>query len=292
MEIIVAPNAGLCYGVKRALNLARKVRRERSGAVTTLGDLIHNPGVILELKRQGIASAEDPEEIPEGTVIIRSHGVSPEVYDTLERRRLAVVDATCPIVRGIQKRVSGLARRNIEIILVGDREHPEIKGLVGHSRGKAVVLDSEESAARLPFVKKRAVLAQSTQDFSLFGRIVAKLLGRSGELRAFNTICHFTQSRQTSTSELARRVEALFIVGGRSSSNTEKLYRISHRILPRTYFIESAAEIRPEMLEGVGRIGISGGASTPPEAIDEAVRVIRAGLEPNPRMEKNAPCPK
>jgi 4-hydroxy-3-methylbut-2-enyl diphosphate reductase len=292
MEIIVAPNAGLCYGVKRALNLARKVRRERPGPVTTLGDLIHNPGVIRELQEQGIASADNPEDIPEGTVIIRSHGVSPEIYDALGRRKLAVVDATCPIVRGIQKRVAGLARRNIEIILVGDREHPEIKGLVGHSRGRAVVLDSEESAGALPYSRKRAVLAQSTQDSALFGRIVARLLERTGELRAFNTLCHFTQDRQTSTSELARRVEALFIVGGRSSSNTEKLYRISRRILARTYFIESAAEITPGMLEGVGRVGISGGASTPPEAIDEAVRAVRAVLDPNPQMEKNVPCPK
>ncbi|MBN2200100.1 MAG: 4-hydroxy-3-methylbut-2-enyl diphosphate reductase [Candidatus Aminicenantes bacterium] len=292
MEIIVAPNAGLCYGVKRALNLVRKIRRQRTGAVTTLGDLIHNPGVIQELKSQGIGSAETPEEIPEGTVIIRSHGVSPEVYDILERRRLDVVDATCPIVHRIQKRIAALARRNIEIILVGDREHPEIRGLVGHSRGKALVLDTEESATLLPIAKKRAALAQSTLDLSLFKKIVAEILERTAELSAFNTICQFTQARQKSTSELARRVEALFIVGGRLSSNTAKLYHISRRILPRTHFIESAAEIRPEMLEGVERIGISGGASTPPEAIDKVVRTIRAGLEPNPRMEKNVPCPK
>ncbi|OGD28353.1 MAG: 4-hydroxy-3-methylbut-2-enyl diphosphate reductase [Candidatus Aminicenantes bacterium RBG_13_63_10] len=292
MEIIVAPNAGLCYGVKRALNLARKVRRDRPGSVTTLGDLIHNPGVIRELERQGIASADDPEKIANGTVIIRSHGVSPEVYDILGRRNLAVVDATCPIVRGIQKRVARLARQNIDIIIVGDREHPEIKGLVGHSRGRAVVVDNEEDAGALPYAKKRAVLTQSTQDSYLFGKIVARLLERTDELRAYNTICHFTQARQTSTSELARNVEALFIVGGRSSSNTAKLYHISRRILPRTHFIESATEIRPEMLEGIRRVGISGGASTPPEAIDEAVRAVRAGLSPKSQLEKNAPCPK
>lgn len=292
MEIIVAPDTGLCYGVKRALNLARKVRRERSGAVTTLGSLIHNPRVIRDLERGGIASEENPEKIAGGTVIIRSHGVSPEVYEALLRRGLEVVDATCPIVRSIQRCVADLARRNIGIVLVGDPEHPEIKGLVGHSRGGATVLDSEEAAGALPPAKKRAVLAQSTQDFPLFDRVVVRLLEKTGELRVFNTICRFTQARQASTLELARRVEALFIIGGRSSSNTQKLFHISRRVLPRTYFIESADEIEPGMLEGVRSVGISGGASTPPEAIDEAVRAVRAGFDTNSRMEKNPPCPK
>jgi (E)-4-hydroxy-3-methyl-but-2-enyl pyrophosphate reductase len=285
MEIIVAEESGLCYGVKRALTMARRTRRGKSGQVVTIGDLIHNPRVIAELAAEGIGSVEAPDEVREGTVIIRSHGVSPEVYRRLRRRKIDVVDATCPIVRKIQRLVEALARKGREVVIVGDREHPETRGLLGHSRGKGIVVEDEAQARKLPARKVRAVLAQSTHDLGAFQRVAAALVEKTRELAVYNTVCDSTLTRQRSTSDLAGRVDTLFIVGGRTSSNTTRLYEISKRIQPRTFFIENATQITPAMLWGAKTVGISGGASTPPEAIQEAVDAIERNLTQNPARE-------
>lgn len=290
MEIIIAKNSGLCYGVKRALKIAKETRGKSQGKVMTLGDLIHNPQVISDLKTDGIDSLEDLKEAKEGTVIIRSHGVAPDIYRTLARKKIKIIDATCPIVKKIQKLVEALAGKRRDIILVGNREHPEIKGLIGYSRGKAIIVENEDQARTLPFKKRRAVLAQSTQDLFFFEKVVACLIEKTEELQVFNTICHSTQTRQKSTSELASQVDALFIVGGKNSSNTNKLFQISKRILPNTYFVENAGQIMPRMLKGAKKIGISGGASTPPEAIEEAVRRIRNSLKEHFQRENFIQC--
>jgi len=290
MEIIIAKNAGLCYGVRRALTIAKKTRRLKKGKVSTLGDLIHNPQVISDLRKGGISSVENPDELEEGTVIIRSHGVSPDVYKNISQKNLEIIDATCPIVKKIQKLVEKLAKEKMEIIIVGNKEHPEIKGLIGYSRGQGLIIENEIQAGRLPFKKKRAVLAQSTQDLFLFEKVVSCLIEKTEELRVYNTICHSTQTRQRATSELASQVQALFIVGGKASSNTNKLYQISKRILPNTHFIESAEQITPRMLRGAKKIGISGGASTPPEAIEEAVQKIKKTFEHQPQRESSVQC--
>ena len=290
MEIIIAKNAGLCYGVKRALTLAKKVRQSNEGRVLTFGDLIHNPQVIDDLKRQGIESIDDLDRVNRGTVIIRSHGVSPDVYEKMKRKNITVVDATCPIVRKIQKLVARLARGSAEIVIVGNRRHPEIQGLLGYSRGKACVVENEAQVEALPFRKKRAVLAQSTQDLYLFERVAARLVEKTETLTAYNTICSSTQTRQKATSELASRVDTLFIVGGKKSSNTNKLYEISKRVLPNTHFIETAAQIRAAMLARSRRVGISGGASTPPEAIQQAVDKVKRSLERKFHQEMSVQC--
>lgn len=290
MEIIVAKNSGLCYGVKRALNLAKETRHERNGKVLTLGDLIHNPRVIVDLKKQGIHSIENLNELKKGTIIIRSHGISPEVYESLEEKKMEIVDATCPIVKRIQKLVEILAENKEEIIIVGNKDHPEIKGLIGFSQERGIIVENETQVKHLPHKKKRAVLAQSTQDLYIFGKIVAALIEKTEELRVYNTICHSTQTRQKSTSELASQVDTLFIVGGKNSSNTQKLYQISRRILPKTYFVENAEQITPEMLKRAKKIGISGGASTPHEAIQEAVEKIKNSYRLQLEREKTVQC--
>jgi 4-hydroxy-3-methylbut-2-enyl diphosphate reductase len=285
MEIIIARHSGLCYGVKRALQLAHRTRRRREGRVLTLGELIHNPLAIADLEKKGIQAVPDPGAIGEGIVIIRSHGVAPAVYRALKKKRLEIIDATCPIVKKIQRLVESLARKGEEIVIVGNAEHPEITGLVGYSRGRGRIIENEGMARRLPYRKKRSVLAQSTQDPFLFGRVVAALLEKTGELGVYNTICRSTQTRQMSTSDLAARVDTLFIVGGKNSSNTSKLYQISKRVQPNTHFIESAGQITPRLLRGAKKIGISGGASTPPEAIEEAVARIRNGFKHHAHRE-------
>ncbi len=279
MEIIIAKNSGLCYGVKRALQMARKARLRAAGPVYTLGELIHNPQIIADLENQGLHAVDDPAFVDKGTIIIRSHGVAPETYKILKGKNVEIIDATCPIVQRIQELVEGVAQKNDEIVIVGNTDHPEIQGLIGYSSDKARIIESEPQARSLPRKKTRAVLAQSTLDVSLFGRVVAVLAEKTEKLTVYNTICRSTETRQKSTSELAYRVDVLFIIGGKNSSNTNTLYRISKRILPRTYLIESAREITPRLLKRAKRIGISGGASTPPEAIAEAVAKIRKSFQ-------------
>ncbi|MGB4705380.1 MAG: 4-hydroxy-3-methylbut-2-enyl diphosphate reductase [Candidatus Saccharicenans sp.] len=282
MEIIVARNSGFCYGVKRALKLALKTGKNSRVRVFSWGEIIHNPEVIADLKNKGIEVANSLRQLrPGDTVIIRSHGVSPAVLKSLKVKKVKIVDATCPIVKNIQKTVERLSRQRREIVIVGNRNHPEIQGLLGYSRGKAVVVENEEQALALPFRKKRAVLAQSTQDEQLFGQVVGILAGKTEELLVYNTICQSTRVRQKATAELAGQVQALLIIGGRNSSNTSKLYQISRRLLPRTYLIERPEEITPEMLQGVNKIGISGGASTPPEVIQKTVLAIRNSFKQN-----------
>lgn len=290
MEIIIAKKSGLCYGVRRALQLVKQTRGQTTGAVFTLGDLIHNPRVIADLEKLGIRSVNDLSKLETGTVIIRSHGVSPEVYTLLEQKNIDIVDATCPIVKKIQKQVAELAESEKQIIIVGSRDHPETKGLIGYTQGKGIIIENEHEAQALPRARRRAVLAQSTQDPHLFQQVVAALTARTEELQVHNTICQFTQTRQKTTSELASCVDTLFIIGGRNSSNTRKLYQISKRIQPNTFFIESAADITPDMLNRAERIGLSGGASTPPEAIQEVVVKLKSNFKHHHLMEKDVQC--
>jgi 4-hydroxy-3-methylbut-2-enyl diphosphate reductase len=290
MKVIVAKNSGLCYGVKRALRLAKETRKRKTEKVFTFGDLIHNPQVIVDLEKKGIHSIDDLDLIEEGTVIIRSHGVSPRIYDIFEKKQIEIVDATCPIVKKIQKLVEALAKKEEEIIIVGNKQHPEIKGLIGYSKKKGIIIETERQARNLPPKKRRAVLAQSTQDLFLFISVVAALIERTEELKVYNTICQSTQTRQKSTSELASCVDTLFIIGGKNSSNTKKLYQISKRILPHTYFIEKANQITPKMVKGAKKIGLSGGASTPPEAIQEAVAKIKSSFKHQYHSKKRVQC--
>ncbi len=290
MEIIIAENSGLCYGVKRALRIAKQTRAHKSEKVYTLGDLIHNPQVIADLEKHGIHSVKDMNKINKSTVIIRSHGVSPQIYDFLTNKNINIVDATCPIVKKIQRLVSTLSKKEEEIIIAGNKEHPEIKGLIGYSQGKGLIIENEAQARKLPQKRKRAVLVQSTQNIHLFQRIVDILSAKTEELDIHNTICQYTQTRQKSTSELASQVDVLFIIGGKNSSNTHTLYKISKKVLTNTYFIEKATQITPEMLKGANKIGLSGGASTPPKAIKEAVVKIKSSLKYQFHREKTVQC--
>ncbi len=291
MEIIVAKNSGLCYGVKRALSIAENTRKDKKGNVFTFGDLIHNPQVISNLEREHIFSVDDIRDLKQDTVIIRSHGVSPEIYRLLKQKSTEIIDATCPIVKKIQKLVELLSKTEEEIIIVGSKKHPEIKGLTGYSSGKGLIVENQEQAKRLPRKRKRSVLAQSTQDMFLFTEIIATLVKKTEELQVYNTICQSTQTRQKSTSELASCVDTLFIIGGKNSSNSFKLYQISKRVLPNTYFIENSEQITPYMLKGSKKIGLSGGASTPPEAIQEAVAKIKSSFKHHFQREKSVQCP-
>jgi len=290
MEVKIAKNSGLCYGVKRALQIAKKTRRLKADKVYTLGAIIHNPQVIADLEKKGIHPVNNPEKINKGTVIIRSHGASPGIYDLLKQKKIDIVDATCPIVKNIQKLVSKLAEKEEEIIIVGNRKHPETIALKGHSLGKGTILENEVEARRLPPKKRRAVISQSTQDFNTFTKVAGALMDSTEELLIHNTICKSTQIRQNSTSKLASYVDVLFIIGGKNSSNTNKLYQISKDIQKNTHFIEKAEQITPEMIKGAEKIGLAGGASTPPEVIQEVARKIKSSFKQQYHREKTVQC--
>jgi len=290
MEVKTANNSGLCYGVKRALQIARRTRQLKSGKVYTLGDLIHNPQVIADLEKRGIHAADDPDKIEKGTVIIRSHGASPSVYHSLNQKNIEIVDATCPIVKNIQKLVSKLAEKEDEIIIVGNRKHPETIALKGHSKGKGIIIENKREAQKLSQKKKRAVISQSTQDLSTLKEITHVLLGLTQELNIHNTICESTQIRQDATSKLASKVDVLFVIGGKNSSNTNKLYQISKKIQKNTYFIENAEQIKPDMIKEANKVGLSGGASTPPEVIHEVSKKIKSSFKHQYHREKTIQC--
>jgi len=290
MDIKIAKDCGLCYGVKRALRMAQDTRKQTTGKVVTLGALIHNPRVISDLEEQAIFSIQNPDDANAGTVIIRSHGISPKIFEQLKKKNVEIVDATCPTVQKIQQRVNSLAGEGKEIIIVGNKNHPESIGLIGYSRGKGIIIESEEHARKLPWKETRAVLAQSTQDPFLFERIISVLKEKTRDLNVFNTICRSTQTQQKATSELAEVVDTMFIIGGKNSSNTNKLYQISKKIQPNTYFIEKAEQITPEMLQDSEIFGLSGGASTPPEAIQEAAVKIKSCFEHQIHTEKDIQC--
>jgi len=290
MEIIIAKYSGLCFGVRRAIEIASSARTEYAGCVTTLGELIHNPRVIQELERRGIQSESDPDNIREGTVIIRSHGVSPSLTETLRQKNVKIIDATCPTVKKIHHLVAALAEKGNQIVIVGDPAHPEVVGIKGYSRNQAVICEKPEDAEALPFEKKRALVAQSTQSLALLRQIAGILISNTEELTVYNTICESTRNRQESIRQLAGDVDTMIIIGGKQSSNTRQLFRLARKIQPQTYFVETAEDITPEMIKGIHKIGLGGGASTPPEAIQEAVDKINSSFELQFQRENKGQC--
>ncbi|RDV80939.1 bifunctional 4-hydroxy-3-methylbut-2-enyl diphosphate reductase/30S ribosomal protein S1 [Ammonifex thiophilus] len=275
MEVKRARNAGFCFGVRRALEITLKAREEKEGPLYTLGPLIHNPQVVEFLASKGVKLAESLEEITEGTVIIRSHGVDPAVIREAEARGLTVIDATCPYVRRAQELACELAKQGYQVVVVGDRDHPEVKGILGWAGPQAVVVGSAEEVAGLPEAPAYGVVAQTTQPINRLQEVVHALLPRAKEVRVYNTICSAVASRIESALELAREVEVMVVVGGRSSANTRHLVeRLQLSGVP-TYHVETAAELRPEWFMGVSRAGLTAGASTPDWIIEEVEKRMR-----------------
>ena len=293
MKVLIAREAGFCFGVKRAIELVREAKASRSEELTTLGDLIHNPQVVAGLENEGISPARSLEEVKAGALAIPSHGVGPEVRAAAAAKGLEVVDATCPFVARAQEHVSQLHREGHEVVILGDRGHPEVQGLLGHAKGAARVVQGPEEAETLPVRPKYGLVAQTTQEAARLGQVAAVLAGKCRELRVFNTICGATRSRQESTRELAHQVEAMVVIGGRNSANTARLRRICEEAGLPTYHVETADELRPEWFAGLERVGVTAGASTPEEAIREVVARLGQFSETSPPpAEKARPRPR
>lgn len=268
----MASKAGFCFGVKRALDLVMDTLRDKKGPVFTLGPLIHNPQVVASLAEKGIIEINDFKDIQEGTLVIRSHGVRPDVLDQAREQGINIVDATCPNVRRAQELAGELTEQGYQVVVVGDREHPEVQGIVGWTNGKALVVENPEEAALLDSEAELGIIAQTTQMQENFDSIVEVIRKKGIGYKVCNTICSATNQRQTAALELARDVGVMIVAGGANSANTRKLAGICRKSGTATYLIETADELDPAWFQGVGTAGLTAGASTPDWIIEEVRR--------------------
>lgn len=277
MEITIARTAGFCWGVRRTVNKVHETVEEGRPKVATLGPVIHNPQTIEKFESKGVKVYDRVEDVPDGTtLVIRTHGAVIPQQNLAKERGLEVIDGTCPYVKFPQVMAQRLSRDGYHLIIVGDENHAEIKGVASYAEGPYTIVGTGEELPELPGVKKVAVISQTTNDNVYFKRVVADASVRFREVRAINTICYDTGERQTEVRELCQKVEVLVVVGGRMSANTRHLAEIGAEILPpdRVHHVERAEELRPEWFEGVERVGISAGASTPDDVIEEVAERI------------------
>lgn len=272
MEIKIAEYCGFCYGVKRAVEMAEKAAADRINGAT-LGPLIHNPQFIAELEAKGIACKDDLDQFTAGeTVIFRSHGVGPEVYEEAEAKQLNIIDATCPNVRMAQKKAFQAAQDGYLPVIVGEKNHPEVKSIKKWAGENAIVVEYLKDISEVPQKDKYAVIIQTTFELQKFEEILAVLQKeRKGEYRVERTICLATSQRQNAAMKLAGEVDAFIVIGGRNSANTRHLYELVASKCPKAYHIETAAELEQEMFRDCIKIGITAGASTPDRLIKEAI---------------------
>lgn len=274
VDIEVAEHAGACYGVNRALSIAREAA-VGPGPAHTLGPLIHNPRVVAELEASGIGVAESLDEAGSGTLVLRSHGTAPAVKEQAVARGFNVVDATCPYVAKVQKHARELGEAGYAVVIIGEPGHAEVESI--RAFGGDAVVAVADTPDRLPdeLPDKVGVVIQTTQSQEHVDAVLFCLRARVHEVLVKDTVCLATQERQKAAAELAARVELMFVVGGHNSGNTTRLFEICRASCPATYHIESADEIDPRWLSDAGRIGVTAGASTPKEHIDAVCARIR-----------------
>lgn len=278
MEIIIAKNAGYCFGVKRAVEITQETLKKYKGKeVFSLGDIIHNPQVVERLKTNGLKVAKEPNEVTSNSiVIISAHGSSEDYIKRLEKKGCKIINATCPYVKLPQNIIKRLTEENYYIILFGDKDHPEVKGLLSYSNGKDIlVIDNDKFNLNSIEATKVGILAQTTQSKEKFFNTVCKLVERFKETRVFNTICDATEIRQNEAINIAKNVDIMIVIGGRNSANTKRLYEISKKYCKKVIHIETADELSKKVLQRVKKVGITAGASTPDDIIKDVISRIK-----------------
>lgn len=272
MYVLLARNAGFCAGVRKAVKIAEEAARE-PGKWFSLGPLVHNDEVVNYFRQKGIETVDTLERIGEqpAGIIIRSHGTSPELIKQAWELGLEVRDATCVLVKKIHEIVTRLRGEDYDIVVFGDAKHPEVKGILGWCGQRASVVASADEVGDLPVMQKVALLSQTTKDEKEFQKVAGALSNKCRELKVFNTICSATRSRQEAARELCRKVDLMLVIGDLKSSNTRTLSKECQNTGVRTFQIQKASEIKPEWLDGVSKIGITAGASTPDWIIKEVL---------------------
>lgn len=276
MNIRKAVHAGYCWGVERALDIVTDSAAEHPGeTVRTLGPIIHNPQVVQSLEEKGVLSVNGLDEMTEGTVIIRTHGVPPETYEQARAKGLNVVDATCPLVNLVQNRAKQLVQEGYQLVIFGNPRHPEVIGTIGHAGSMATVIERPEDVDKVQLQKRVGVVVQTTQETELLAELLARLAPRCKEVKIFNTICNPTIERQEAARELARDVQVVIVVGGKNSSNTRHLAEVCREEGATAYHIEEATELDPAWVRGVENVGVTAGASTPAWLMDQVIERIQ-----------------
>ena len=275
MEILTAAHSGFCYGVKRAVHLTLDAARNGSPApVRTLGPIIHNPQMVEYLEKQGVQVVANVDGLTGGTLIIRSHGVGPEVYRQVEARNLNLLDATCPHVKKAQLAAQKLTDAGYQVVIAGERDHPEVRGIQEWSGSRALVLETREEARAVQRAPRLALIAQTTFSAAVFQDIADALRIQCDELYVESTICTATDQRRKAAIELAGQVEVIVVAGGKNSANTARLAQACREAGCRVYLVETAAELQPQWFNAVKKAGITAGASTPDWIIEEVIKTM------------------
>ena len=279
MEIRLAKTAGFCFGVKRAVDkVYEQIEKEKK--IYTFGPIIHNEAVVADLERKGVEVIEDVEslsKIKEGSVVIRSHGVSREIYDILTKQELECIDATCPFVKKIHRIVEKESGEGKQIIIIGNDSHPEVEGIKGWCQNAAIVIESASQAQnlKLPENQKVCTVSQTTFNYNKFQELVEIIFKKGYDINVVNTICNATEERQTEAAAIAEEVDAMIVIGGTHSSNTRKLFEICKEKCENTFYIQTLDDLYGKLPGGIGSVGITAGASTPNNIIEEVQNYVR-----------------
>ena len=282
MEVIRAKTAGFCFGVKRAVDTVYEQLEKASESTTiyTYGPIIHNEEVVKDMKQKGVIVLQSEAELDaltEGTVIIRSHGVEKAIYDKLNAQGIKIVDATCPFVKKIHNIVQKESINGNYIIIAGNPQHPEVEGIRGWAGTKATVVQTKEDIDKLkiPENEKVCVVSQTTFNYNKFKELVEIILKKSYDVSVLNTICNATKERQTEARSIAETVDAMIVIGDKHSSNTQKLFEICRKACNNTYYIQTLGDLDLNQLGSVETVGITAGASTPNNIIEEVQNNVR-----------------
>ena len=274
MKVIKAKTAGFCFGVKRAVDTVYEQVDACSSLIYTYGPIIHNEEVVRDMESKGVVvlrSEEELDALEKGTVIIRSHGVGKWIYDKLEARNIRIVDATCPFVKKIHNIVRKASAEGAHIVIIGNPDHPEVQGIRGWAGEKVTVVQDKESAEGVDFGKKEkiCVVSQTTFNYNKFKDLVEIIKKKSYDVSVLNTICNATKERQTEAKSIAETVDAMIVIGDKHSSNTQKLFEICRKACNNTYYIQTLDDLNLNQLGSVETVGITAGASTPNNIIEE-----------------------
>lgn len=280
MKVELAKSAGFCFGVEKAVNTVYEEAKKGNDIVYTLGPIIHNEEVVKDMKKRGVEAVkiEDLSSLPKGTVIIRSHGVSREIFNFVKRSGHRVVDATCPFVKKIHAIVSVQSGKGKTVVIIGNPEHPEVMGIRGWGDENTYAVENIEQFVNLELKKDEEIIivAQTTFNHKKFQEIIDKISILGYDVRCFNTICNATQERQAEAKKIASNVDAMIVIGDKKSSNTGKLVEICQEECKNTVFIQTLEDLDYGALLSVDSVGITAGASTPKHIIEEVQNIVRS----------------
>lgn len=274
MEIIITKTAGFCFGVRRAIDIAFRIAREKRKGVFTFGPIIHNPQVVEELAEKGIIPIDDIKGRRDiHALIIRTHGIPLYVSQELEKKGCEIIDATCPYVKKAQYYAKLLSEEGYQVVILGEKNHPEVKSLMSYAGRNAIVVNAQSSLPRLK--SKIGIVVQTTQPLETLKKVICEATEHAKEIKVYNTICNSTAQRLKETADAAAQVDVMFVVGGKNSANTTQLTKLCTSLAVPTFHIETSAEIKQAWIKNAQKIGITAGASTPAWIIRDVEKTIR-----------------